>query len=155
LQARQESRLGKSLSRVNRGAIDLVGPKGYVHGWRFVGVPSPGAHIPKPSSGKRQKTTFDRDVYDESRQSGATHAQSKLAATAGRVGTQQQFETHLANVNSLKNGESRKVAKGTVKKVGTDYHVTIDGKTMKYRRYSDDATRALMSGRHRGSAEKI
>jgi hypothetical protein len=27
------------------GGVDLVGPKGYVHDWRFVGVPSPGSHI--------------------------------------------------------------------------------------------------------------
>ena len=37
-----------------RGAgrvIDLVGPKGYIHGWIFVGVPAPGAEVFHPRHG--------------------------------------------------------------------------------------------------------
>ena len=37
-----------------RGAgrvIDLVGPKGYIHGWIFVGIPAPGAEVFHPRHG--------------------------------------------------------------------------------------------------------
>lgn len=44
---------GKWLAEV-RGAgrvIDLVGPKGYIHGWIFVGIPAPGAEVFHPRHG--------------------------------------------------------------------------------------------------------
>jgi hypothetical protein len=33
-------------------AIDLVGPKGYIHGWIFVGIPGPGQEVYHPQHGR-------------------------------------------------------------------------------------------------------
>lgn len=100
----------------------------------------------------------EQDKYQEARESGYSHAQAMRQATSGRGGqggTQEQFEQHLDSVKSLQPGQTRQIGKGSVTKVGSDYHVTVGGKTLKYPKYADDATRALMNGRHRASGVPV
>jgi hypothetical protein len=40
-------------------AIDLVGPKGYIHGWIFVGIPGPGAEVFHPGHGRGTVTSSE------------------------------------------------------------------------------------------------
>lgn len=51
------------------GVIDLVGPKGYIHGWIFVGVPAPGDKVSIPGHGPGKVVSGN-----------AKHARVKLAS---------------------------------------------------------------------------
>lgn len=114
------------------------------------------APLPSPATDRASLNPAQADRYAEARQSGRSHEQAMLAAKSGGPGgSQAQFESHLAKVKQLAIGEHSGVARGSVSRTSEGYNVTVGGKTRHYSKYADDATRALMTGRHQSSSEPV
>jgi hypothetical protein len=105
------------------GIIDLVGPKGYVHGWKMVGVPAPGAHIrhSRYGSGRVSKTKRP-SMYDPSRPTIVTthtSAAGKSRQSVGPVSTAARTKTaapkrpsrHLSEQQRVRREESQSRSK--------------------------------------------